>query len=303
MNNLHATSSPQATAEQIRVELGPIVQRPPAELKPGPNNPRQHPEKQIARLQTSMKHFGVMHPVLVTENSEIICGHAVVEAARRLKLPTIPTLCIADMSPVQIRAYRIADNKLAEGSEWDMSLLGEELTMIIEDEDMLCVEALGFDIAEAEIIIDGAGAAKAAPAETIPAPKRHAISRSGDLWTLGQHRVLCGSSLKDEDWDRVMGSNKGHVGFNDPPYNVPVAHHVSGLGKQTHREFAMASGEMSSEEFIAFNRDWLEKMTGHMHNGAVFAACMDWRHSFELESAIRALGLECLNLCIWNKNN
>ncbi|MFO1260771.1 MAG: site-specific DNA-methyltransferase [Sphingomonadaceae bacterium] len=291
-------------ADTIRVELEAIVQRAPAELKAFPNTPRKHSQKQITQMIGSLRRFGATRPVLITPDDEIVCGHAVVEAARQMKLPTIPTICITEMSEAEIRAYRIADNKLGEGSSWDLSVLGEELSVIIEDEEgILGLEALGFEIAEAEVILEGIAEPQRDAAETVPAPKAVAITRVGDIWVLGEHKLFCGSCLDSQSWELLMGAEKGNVAFCDPPYNVPVAGHVSGLGKKVHSEFAMASGEMSSEEFIAFNRDWLEKTTAHMTNGAVIAACMDWRHIFELESAIRAIGLERLNLCVWNKTN
>ena len=111
------------------------MQRAPAELKAFPNTPRKHSQKQITQMIGSLRRFGATRPVLITPDDEIVCGHAVVEAARQMKLPTIPTICITEMSEAEIRAYRIADNKLGEGSSWDLSVLGEELSVIIEDEE------------------------------------------------------------------------------------------------------------------------------------------------------------------------
>ena len=130
------------------------------------------------------------------------------------------------------------------------------MRIIIEEEDISCVETMGFDIADVEILIEEAdGAAKIDAAEEVPEPKPVAVSRIADVWKLGKHRLLCGSCLDARNWETLMAGEKGSVAFCDPPYNLPVAGHVSGLERKVHSEFAMASSEMSSEEFIAFNRD------------------------------------------------
>ncbi len=293
-----------AQADAICVVSGAIEHRAPEELRAASGHARKHSKKQISQIAASIQEFGFTHPVLVTPEDEIICGHARVEAAKLLELATIPALCLADLTEMQVRAYRIADNKLAEGAEWDLSLLGEELRAIVEECSIEIVETLGFDLPEAEILIDGEDAKQEDdPDDVVSEVKGPVVTRSGDLWGLGDHRIYCGNCLEPESWTVLMQGDVAQVGFVDPPYNVPIAGNVSGLGKTKHTEFAMASGEMSSKEFIAFNAKWLAQMTGHMVNGAVFAVCMDWRSNFELESAVHGLGLARLNLCIWNKTN
>jgi DNA modification methylase len=294
-----------AEAAAIRVEFGPIVQRDPRELKPSSNNPRKHSKKQIVKLSASIRRFGFTQPVLVTDAGEIVCGHARVEAAKELGLATIPTLCLADLSPDAVRQYRIADNALGDLSDWDMSLLTDELRAIVEIDGIECVEAMGFDIPVVEIMLDGPAEAgvKADPADEIPASPCVPVTVPSDLWVLGHHRLLCGSSLEAENWCRLMELNQARTAFVDPPYNVPVAGHVSGLGKVKHDEFAMASGEMSEGQFIGFSVDWFNAMLPHLVDGAVIAACMDWRHLFELLTAGRQATLSLLNMCVWNKSN
>jgi len=129
------------------------------------------------------------------------------------------------------------------------------------------------------------------------------VTRAGDLWLPGKHRILCGSSLDEANWTRLMNGAVAAMSFTDPPFNVPVAGHVCGLGKVQHAEFAMASGEMSRSQFVEFLTTFLTRLAAHCRDGAVVDVAMDWRHIAELYEALAAAGLTLLNLCIWNKSN
>jgi hypothetical protein len=134
-------------------------------------------------------------------------------------------------------------------------------------------------------------------------PTGPAVSRPGDLWTLGRHRVLCGNALDEAAYARLMNGKRAAMMFTDPPYNVPIAGHVSGLGAVQHREFAMASGEMSSPEFTAFLHDVFDFAARHCRDGALHLVCMDWRHMPELLAAGSRAYTELKNLCVWAKDN
>lgn len=306
MNKLLHTSLASTNIQRaIDRKLGPIVYRNPASLRPYPGNPRRHPEQQIVKLEASIGHFGFALPVLVSEAGEIIVGHARVIAAQRLGMTEVPALVVSDWSASEIRAYRLADNRLAELAQWDEEALSIELSAIIELDDTP-IELLGWETAEIDVLLaQGAGASPAAndPADDIPEPPDEPVSQTGDLWQLRKHRLLCGSSLEPESWAMLLGSDVAAMVFTDPPYNVQINGHVSGLGKARHAEFVTASGELSTGEFTAFLTRSIGSMLPHLKDGAVLDICMDWRHMVELQAALEANSLGLLNLCFWNKTN
>lgn len=289
--------------DPVLQKLGPIVYRPIGELKLYECNPRKHSDTQIAKLTASISQFGFVVPVLIDEDDILVTGEARVRAAELAGLTEIPVIRISHLSPAQIRAYRIADNKLATLATWDEKMLAVEIAELVQIDDF-AVEIMGFETAEVDILLDGSVSSEDHdPADDIPEAPDRPVSRPGDLWLMENHRLFCGSCLDRENWVRLMQGNNARMMFVDPPYNVPVQGHVSGLGKAKHAEFAMASGEMSEDEFIAFLSDFLARSIEHLVDGAVLDICMDWRHLFELLTAVRANKLDILNLCVWNKNN
>lgn len=299
------TSSAKAHAGHNSMRLGPINYRDPAELTPYPGNPRKHPQKQIVKLKASIEEFGFVAPVMITPKNEIIAGEACVEAARSLGLAQIPTITIEHLSPTKVRALRLAFNRLAELSDWNTELLAIEIEEILLEPD-IHIEAMGWETGEIDALLsisDADPASKIDPADEIIDPPTMPISRTGDVWVLGQHRLLCGSSLESASWDVLMSGKVARMAFTDAPYNVPISGHVSGLGKVKHAEFAMASGEMTKAEFTAFIKTFLEQMTAHLSDGAITFSCIDWRHIFEMLDAGNQVGLQLLNLCVWNKRS
>ncbi|QNE33032.1 DNA methylase N-4 [Sphingomonas sp. NBWT7] len=284
----------------LEQRLGPISYRPLAEIQAYAGNPRKHPEKQIVQLMASMRHFGFALPLLVDVHGVLICGHARLEAARRLRTNDVPVLVAAHWSAAQVKAYRLADNQLATSSSWDAELLRIEISSIIEL-DETPIEILGWSTGEIDVILDGAAAANDDDACENQLPDAMPVSQPGDLWLLGKHRLLCGSSLEPAVWERLMNGASGAMVLTDAPFNVKVNGHVSGGGR--HAEFAMASGEMSVAEFIDFNKSYLANMSAHLKDGAIVMAFMDHHHLFELMSAARDVGLRHLNLCVWAKTN
>ena len=288
----------------IEQRLGPIEFRPVETLKAYENNPRKHPEKQLVKLASSIQEFGFSLPVLIDEEGTIIAGEARVAAAKRIGMREAPVIVAHHWSAAQVRAYRLADNRIAEHATWDPDALAIELAAIIEFDEMP-VEVLGWDIGEIDLMLEEADASQGnadAADEQIALPIEP-VSRTGDLWVLGKHRLLCGSSLDDTAWAQLICDEVAAMAFTDPPYNVKVSGHICGLGNVSHEEFAMASGEMSKGEFIRFLTDFIRKMTAHLKDGAVVDVCMDWRHIGEMLAAIEANGLTLLNLCAWNKSN
>jgi DNA modification methylase len=282
-----------------------IEDLPIATLRPYAGNARSHSKRQIKQIANSIVRFGFTNPVLIGEDDSIMCGHGRVAAAKQLGMRTVPTVRLAHLSAAERRAYILADNKLALNAGWDQELLAVELEALIElDFDM---ELTGFSLAEVDLVIDAAHeSAPSGPsdqADEIPSVPDVAVSRRGDLWRCGRHRVLCGDARNRADYDTVLNGKTADLIFTDPPYNVPIDGHVSGLGRVRHREFAMGAGEMTAAAFTTFLAETLGAAADNCRDGAIAFVCMDWRHMGELIDAGNAVFTELKNVCVWNKTN
>ncbi|MEQ3708990.1 MAG: site-specific DNA-methyltransferase [Tateyamaria sp.] len=286
-----------------------VVQRPITDLRYYVQNNRTHTALSTAKLTESIRAFGFVVPILIDTECNIIAGHGRYEAAQALDLAYVPTVKVDHLSKAQVRALRIADNKLAELSDWNEEALrielGELMDLSLAGELDFSLDITGFEIPEIDIIIGGAGEETAEDAETVetPDPAKPVVTRPGDLWLLGDHKILCGNSLETQSYQRVLDGEACGMVFTDPPYNVPVNGHVRSGNGGDHREFAMASGEMTDSEFRAFLADVTAQLFNQLTDGGIGMACMDWRHIEELIAAGKAAGFELINLCIWNKNN
>jgi 16S rRNA G966 N2-methylase RsmD len=284
-----------------------ITYRPIGELRLDERNPRAHSKRQIRQLADSIEEFGFIGAVVIDGQGNIIAGNARVLACLQLGWTEVPTIGVDHLSPEQIRAYIIADNRLAETATWDERLLAETLRDLSLADLDFSLEVTGFEMAEIDLRIESLtaptkGEDDAADVE-VPAPVGPAVSRPGDLWILGRHRLLCGSALDAAVYARLMAGKRAAMVFTDPPYNVPIAGHVGGLGAIRHREFPMASGEMSSPDFTAFLSTALGRAAEHSRDGALHFVCMDWRHMRELLAAGAEAYTELKNLCVWAKDN
>jgi hypothetical protein len=233
-----------------------IIYQPLAALTPRKSNSRMHSKAQLKQIVDSIRTFDFTNPVLVDEENGLIAGHGRVEAAKQLGLEMIPTVCLAGMTEAQIRAYVIADNRLAENAGWDPELLAIELQYLADLDLDFDVTITGFSMPEIDVLIGGldAPAQKPDPADAVPEVTGPAVTRLGDIWQIGPHRLICGDATAPGTYARLLEGEAAQMVFTDPPFNVPIAGHVSGLGKVKHREFACASGEMSEAEFTAFLR-------------------------------------------------
>jgi DNA modification methylase len=296
---IKAPKAPTSTSPLAGLTLK-IEERRVDDLRPDPRNARAHDRTQIGRIAESIRAFGFNNPILVDGDGLIVAGHGRLAAARLLGLETVPTLRLDHLSEAERRAYRVADNRLAELSTWDKGLLAIELGELLDlDFEM---ELTGFDLAEVDIIIDAADGA--APEDEVPAVAEGApISRLGDLWILGEHRLLCGSALEASSYAALMAGERADMVFADPPYNLKIPGNVSGLGRTRHRDFAMASGEMSEEDFTAFLRGAFALLAENAADGAIHFISIDWRHLGEVMVAAKGVYSEFKNLCVWNKDN
>lgn len=290
--------TPQTLHSQIHYQ-------PPDRLRPYANNARTHSRKQIRQIAASMTQFGFTNPVLISEAGEIIAGHGRVEAAKLLGMKTVPCLTLSHMSDADLRAYVLADNKLALNAGWDRAILAIELQALVDlDYDL---EVTGFSLAEVDFALDEASECDPTtldrPDDVVVPRSGPAVTCKGDVWQLGRHYLLCGDTRSADDVAILMGDKQADLLFTDPPYNVAIDGHVCGLGSVRHREFAFASGEMSKAQFTDFLTETLSSLAGAMKDGAIAFVCMDWRHMGELLEAGAIAFDELKNLVVWNKTN
>lgn len=281
---------------ELQVEMMPV-----SALKPYARNPRTHSPKQIEQIANSIRQFGFTNPVLVDADGGVMAGHGRIEAAKKLGIAEVPTVRLDRLTDAEKRAYVIADNKLAENAGWDRELLALEFQYLDGLEIDLDLTVTGFEAPEIDLLIQGDGEVDPT-ADEIPAPQVP-VSKPGDLWLLGDHRLLCADATDAAFYLALLGDDKAQLVFTDPPYNVPIDGNVCGSGGIKHREFAMASGEMSEAEFTAFLRKTFELLVRNSMDSSIHYICMDWRHAFELLTAARGVYCEYKNLCVWNKDN
>jgi DNA modification methylase len=281
-----------------------VVYRDIDSLLPYSNNARTHSREQLKLIAKSIEAFGFSNPILIDRQSRIVAGHGRAQAAKQLGLRRVPTIALEDLTDEQIRLYAIADNRLAEKAGWDRSILRIEFQHLVNLDGPFDITLAGFELPEIDLILEEDTSSPSDAADEVAIPSEtNPITRVGDLWLLGRHRFLCGSSLERTSFDILMGDKRADIVFVDPPYNVPIDGHASGNGAVRHREFAMASGEMNEEEFVAFLSMVFRHLSKYSRYGSVHFVCMDWRHLAELLGAAKQVYNALLNLCIWVKNN
>jgi DNA modification methylase len=243
--------------------------------------------------------LGFCHPILVGRDNEIIDGEVRFEAARLVGLDTIPCVRIDHLSPDEQRVLRLAVNRLAEKGEWDLDALKIEFEeLILMDAP---IEISGFTLDEVDQVVLGHDASAVEQGPLAPEEGNAPVARVGDVFELGPHRLVCGDATDPAVLARLMeGDAPARLILTDEPYNVKIAGNVTG---GSHREFAMASGEMSDAEFLAFNSAWMEAVLPYLCAGGLFGTFIDWRGLPTVHSAATALGLVPLNLIVWAKTN
>jgi DNA modification methylase len=295
-NTSAPTPSDLATRRQILfVAIGNLI--------PDPDNPRKHGRAQISAIARSIEAFGFNAPILVDKNNKIVAGHGRYEAAKLLGLAKVPIVSLSHLTPTQAKAYLLADNQLTDRSTFDDNKLAihlKELSDLVLDFD---IEAIGFEPPEIDLRIQSLDSALEDADDRFELPTGPAVSRTGDLWLLGSHRLYCGNALDATSYDALSTGEKATAAITDVPYNVRIDGHVSGNGRTKHREFAMASGEMSEAEFTDFLNQTFQRICAYCRDGALIYSFMDWRHMSEILAAGRAANLDLLNLCVWAKTN
>src|SRR3954452_17323592 len=220
-----------------------VTYRALASLRPDPRNARTHSKRQVEQIVASIREFGFTNPILLDEEGVIIAGHGRLLAAKSLGLTEVPTIELAGLSDAQKRALRLADNKIPLGAGWDLDLLKVELAELSALDFGMDLTVTGFSTGERDVLLSGSEDPDDDVIPEVPAKPR---TRPGDIWLLGDHVVGCGDSRDLEFLQRVVGAGAQiDAAFLDPPYNVRISGHANAKGR--HREFAMASGEMTGE--------------------------------------------------------
>jgi len=270
-------------------------------IKPPTRYVRRHSRRQITKLKKLISHFGQVAPIIVDANQVIIDGHAVWQAMRELDSGEIAAVAVTGRSDPEIKALRLALNRLAIETAWDNRELRAEFEDLISLSFDLDLTA--FDVAEIDHILElDLPKANVVEEQTL-ALQAQPVSKIGDIWVCGDHRLGCGGAHDSDFVARVRDGVLADVCFTDPPYNLPIAGFVSGKGRNQHREFVQGTGEMSADQYTDFLAVALEVLRKSCSASALIYACIDWRHVYELLSASKRCGLELYNICVWAKSN
>ena len=297
------STSPESLRPPIASALT-IENLPVKDLRRYENNPRLHPKTQIDKLARAIDDFGFLIPVLIDNQNNVLAGHARLEAASKLSLPCVPCIRASHLSETQKRTFIILDNRLTEEAKWDFQLLAKEIEFL-HDEGIDPTKT-GFEIPEIEMIFDAVTPNTCRPVADDMLPSLapgNVISKPGDLWVLGDHRLFCGDARRQESFEILLPNESAQLVFVDPPYNVKIRGHVSGRGRVKHREFAHASGEKTSAQFQKFLEASLGLLAEHSVDGSIHFVCSDWRHLDEMLAAGRRTYRELKSLVVWNKTN
>ena len=269
-----------------------IEQWPLERLKPYAKNAKMHGADQVAKIAASMAEFGWTVPCLVSDDGELIAGHGRVLAAEKLGLKDAPVIVLGHLTDEQRRAYRIADNKLTELGEWDEAVLSGELQLLAaEDFDLALI---GFDDAELDALLSGLDEETDTEGEDdIPEPPEDPVSRPGDLWTLGNHRLLCGDATVATDVERLLGTVKPLLMVTDPPYGVE---YDPGWRNKTGASATKRTGKVLNDD----RADWREAWT--LFPGDVAYVWHGALHAGEVAESLEVSGFKIRSQIIWAKN-
>jgi DNA modification methylase len=279
-----------------------VVYQPVSTLVSYPHNARTHSNHQIRQLARSITEFGFTNPILIDKNNTVVAGHGRLLAAQKLGMDRVPTIQLETLTEAQIRAYVLADNQLALKAGWDKSILAIELEQLLVVNDEIDITVTGFEIPEIDLLLQEASQATDPEDELPLEDSGPAVTQPGDVWQLGKHRVLCGNSLQESSYKTLMRGKRAAIIVSDAPYNVRIDGNVCGNGSIQHREFQMASGEMTEAKFVAFLSTSLQLFAKYSVSGSIHYLTMDWRHMKEMLAAGGEAYDSLLNLCVWVKN-
>ena len=263
-----------------------IIEKPINEVIPYEKNPRIN-DNAVPAVMKSIEEFGFKVPIVIDKNGTIVTGHTRLKAAKKLGMKTVPCIVADDLTPEQIKAFRLADNKVAEAAEWDMELLAEELDGIVD----IDMSDFNFgditDSPSSEDVVEDDGENIELPGE----PK----TRLGDIWVIGRHKLMCGDATSEDVLKRLMGGDKADMYLTDPPYNVAYE------GK-TEDKLTIQNDSMEDSAFYQFLVDSFVAADSVMNEGAAFYVWHADSEGYNFRGACRAVEWELRECLIWNKN-
>ena len=271
-------------------------------LKPLGRETRKHPAAQVRKLAASLQEFGFVLPVVIDPGERVVGGWGLVLAARWLGLKEVPAVTISDLDDAKLRALRLALNRLAEDSRWDLAEIALEFADILQIDSAIDLKISGFEMGEIDLLLvpDGTNEEDEWP---VPDGGSTCMSEPGDLWSLGEHRLLCANAVEPASFERLLGAESVQMVFTDPPWNIPIEGNVSGLGAVKHGDFAMAAGEMTPRQYQDFLAASLGHAARYSQDGCIHYICMHWTKLEELLAATKEIYSELKALCMWNKTN
>lgn len=267
------------------------------DLKPNKNSARLHNAKNKQALKNAVQHYKILNPPMIDQNYNIIAGNLRYEVAKEIGLEEIQVIRIEHLTDDDIRAFIIAENKIAEMAGWDKEILKIELQYLTDIG--YDVELTGFDIAEIDLMINDAVIENNSEDELPPDFEVEARSKFGDKWKLGRHLLVNGDSTERKFYEFLLEDEKANISFVDFPYNVKIQGNVT--TKKHHKEFHQASGEMTKAEFTDFLKTAMTFIKEFSTDGSIHFGCMDWRHIEEIITAGNSVFDELKNVCIWDK--
>jgi DNA modification methylase len=294
-------SAPGAQADAVRNDLLPklqLVDRAPAEVIVPARNVRDLDPAHVRETASAVSHLGFSVPILIDGENNLVDGVVRLEAAKLLGLPQVPCIVVSHLAASERRLLRIAMNRLQEKGQWNLDSLKIELQeLILENEP---IEIAGFSLPEIDQILLDDEVVAVEPGPLAPEPDVQPVARVGDHFILGRHEIICGDATDPRVLERLMHEDQARLLLTDEPYNIKISGNVT---RGAHREFVMASGEMSDREFHVFNDAWMAACRLHLHDGALFGTFIDWRGYPTVHAAATALGLTAINLIVWVKTN
>lgn len=246
-----------------------------------------------------IRKFGMQLPLLIDDKNIVIYGEVLFKAAQKLKIDKIPVVKIENLSDQEIRMFSLAINKITQMGEFDLDCIKVDLQDWFIDYEIQ-PEELGFTTIEVDNLLFSPTLEKTEKQNAeVVLPEIKSIVKSGDLIKLGRHFLYCGDSLDKNSYKILMKEDKAKIVITDPPYNVKITDNVT--KQKHHKEFANASGEMSQEEFQKFLHSIFINLKEYSTIGSVHYIFMDWRHSYEIQTAGDDVYHKLLNICVWDK--
>jgi DNA modification methylase len=299
--SLTRIAKPAAAPRKVRNDVLPrleLFQISIDDIKAASRKVRKKDPAHVREVAAAISELGFCDPVLIGKDNLILDGETRVDAARLIGLASVPAIRIDHLSSAEQRLLRLAVNRLGEKGQWDLDELKVEFEeLILEDAP---IEIVGFSLPEMDQILFDDEVAAVEPGPLAPEPDVQAVARVGDHFVLGRHEIICGDATDPRVLERLMHEDRAQLLLSDEPYNVEIRGNVT---RGAHREFVMASGEMTDREFYVFNDAWMAACLPHLCDGALFGTFIDWRGYPTVHAAATALGLKPMNLIVWVKTN